>query len=62
MISCDARLRLGIGRSDHTNMLSELAKLAVASTAVTALIWVLSLLAPRCVPEHVGGLIRFAAC
>ena len=43
-------------------MLSELSKLAVASTAVMVLIWVLSFLAPRCVPEHVGELIRFAAC
>ena len=43
-------------------MLSELSKLAVASTAVMVLIWMLSLLAPRCVPEHVGDLIRFAAC
>ena len=25
-------------------------------------IWVLSALAPRCLPEHVGYLIRFAAC
>jgi hypothetical protein len=38
-------------------MLSELGKQAVASTAVMLLIWVLSLLAPRCVPEHVGDLI-----
>jgi hypothetical protein len=43
-------------------MLGELGKLAVASTAVTVLIWVLSLLAPRCVPEHLGDLIRFATC
>jgi hypothetical protein len=43
-------------------MYGELAKLAVASTAVTILMWLLSLLAPHCVPEHVGGLIRFAAC
>jgi hypothetical protein len=43
-------------------MLNELGKLAVASTAATLLIWVLSLLAPRCLPEHLGDLIRFAAC
>jgi len=43
-------------------MYAELTKLAVASTAVTMLIWLFSLLAPRCVPEHVGALIRLAAC
>jgi hypothetical protein len=43
-------------------MLSELVKLAVASTAVTVFIWLLSALAPGCLPEHVGYLIRFAAC
>jgi hypothetical protein len=43
-------------------MHSELARLAVASTAVTDFIWLLSALAPRCLPEHVGYLIRFAAC
>jgi hypothetical protein len=43
-------------------MYGELAKLAVASTAVTILMWLLSLLAPHCVPERVGDLIRFAAC
>jgi hypothetical protein len=41
-------------------MYDELAKLAVASTAVTILIWLFSLLASRCVP--VGPLIRLAAC
>src|SRR5262245_14851906 len=44
-----------------TRMLNELGKLAVASTATTGFIWVLSLLAP-CLPEHWGDLIRFAAC
>jgi hypothetical protein len=43
-------------------MLNELGKLAVASTAATLFIWVLSLLAPRCLPEHLGDLVRFAAC
>jgi hypothetical protein len=43
-------------------MYAELAKLAAASTAVTILMWLLSLLAPRCVPEHVGDLIRLATC
>jgi hypothetical protein len=43
-------------------MYAELAKLAVASTAATILIWLLSLLAPRCGPEYVGPLIRLATC
>jgi len=43
-------------------MLNELGKLAVASTAATVFIWALSFLAPRCLPEHLGDLIRFAAC
>ena len=43
-------------------MYAELAKLAVASTAVTILIWLLSLIASRCVPEHVGAVIRLATC
>ena len=44
-----------------SEMRSELVKLAVAGTAVTFFIWVLSALAPR-LPEHVGYLIRFADC
>jgi hypothetical protein len=38
-------------------MLNELGNLAVASTAATIFIWMFSLLAPRCLPEH-----KFAAC
>jgi hypothetical protein len=33
-------------------MLNELGKLAVASTAATLFIWVLSLLAPRCLRDR----------
>jgi hypothetical protein len=39
-----------------------LVKLALAGAAASVLIWVLSLLAPHCVPEHVGNLIKLAAC
>jgi hypothetical protein len=43
-------------------MSGELVKLALAGAAASVLIWVLSLLAPHCVPEHVGNLIKLAAC
>jgi hypothetical protein len=43
-------------------MSGELVKLALAGAAASVLIWVLSLLAPPCVPEHVGNLIKLAAC
>ena len=43
-------------------MLTELTKLAVASTAATAVVWLLSLIRSGCVPDHVGDLIRLAAC
>jgi hypothetical protein len=40
----------------------ELVKLALAGAAASVLIWVLSFLAPHCVPEHVGHLIQLEAC
>jgi hypothetical protein len=43
-------------------MSGELVKLALAGAAASVLIWVLSFLAPHCVPEHVGHLIQLAAC
>jgi hypothetical protein len=58
---CDAR-RSRIGRRNNTTMLTELTKLAVASTAATVVVWLLSLIHSGCVPDHVGDLIRFAAC
>ena len=58
---CDAR-RSRIGRRNNTTMLIELTKLAVASTAATVVVWLLSLIHSGCVPDHVGDLIRFAAC
>jgi hypothetical protein len=42
-------------------MSGELVKLALAGAAASVLIWVLSFLAPHCVPEHVGHLIQLAA-
>jgi hypothetical protein len=43
-------------------MLNEVGKLAVASTGATVFIWILSRLVPRCMPEHVGDLIRLTIC
>lgn len=44
-------------------MHAELGKLAVASTAVTILIWLFSLfLASRCGPDYLGPLIKLATC
>ena len=43
-------------------MSGKLVKLALAGAAESVLIWVLSFLAPHCVPEHVGHLIQLAAC
>jgi len=62
MNQCNSRGRLASAEDHNEKMYAELAKLAVASTAATILIWLLSLLAPRCVPEHVGYLIRLATC
>ena len=56
---CDAR-RSRIGRRNNTTMLTELTKLAVASTAATVIVWLLSLIHSGCVPDHVGDLIRFS--
>ena len=61
-IPCDARRLSALVDRITQKMLSELTKLAVASTAATVLIWLLSLMAPRCLSEHVGDLISFAAC
>jgi hypothetical protein len=60
--SVGCSLRPGIGRGRTSPMLTELGKLAIASTAAAVFIWALSLLAPRCLPEHLGQLIRLAAC
>jgi hypothetical protein len=43
-------------------MPDELVKLALAGVAASVLMWILSFLAPDCVPEHVGNLIQLAAC
>jgi hypothetical protein len=43
-------------------MSGELVKLALAGAAASVLIWVLSFLARHSVPEHVGNLIKLAAC